>query len=155
MRVKASISSLETPWLSSLRARSSPSSRLRTPSAVPAPCQGPAGISGWQLLSQILAVQQRSHNWPLFIAQDNPYLGWAFSVPSVIFSLMFTQGMYRFLLLLRLLLRLWGCIPSMCALLCVWGLCSSGVAAGAQGLKSQRPCECLTHRRLSAFNGLD
>lgn len=92
---------------------------------------------------------------PYSFLRDNPHLGWAFSVLSVIFSLMFTQGMYRFLLLLRLLLRLWGCIPSMCVLTCVWGFCSSSVAARAQELKWQRPRECLTHRQLSAFNGLD
>lgn len=44
---------------------------------------------------------------PYSFLRDNPCLGLAFSVPSVIFSLVFTQGMYQFLLVLRLLLWLY------------------------------------------------
>lgn len=67
------------------------------------------------LLAQALQASQddssRARYWqhnraviigPYSLLRNNPRLGLAFSVPSVIFSLVFTQGMYLFLLLPRL-----------------------------------------------------
>lgn len=97
----------DSPWLTSLRAPFPTSSLLRTPSQplhpIPALQASQADSSWarhWQYNRAVIIG-------PYSFLRDNPRLGWAFSVPSLIFLLMFTQGMYRFLLLLRPLLRLY------------------------------------------------